>query len=125
MIYIVINAGPIIAAALASVFFANIWYRKRMPTSAIFILFLANLWLASILAGALILAPPKGSVWTMTIGSAVVIWAGFVLPALAGSYQVRNIKPRSLAADCGYWLVNMVTQAAIMRIIGLTAPPTV
>jgi hypothetical protein len=123
MIYIVINAIPIIAAALTGLVFAIIWYRKRMPVSALFVLFLANLWLAAILAGALILAPPKGSIWTMTISSAVVIWAGFVLPVLAGSYQVRNIKTRSLAADCGYWLVTMVAQAVIMRIIGLTAPP--
>ena len=125
MIYIVLNAIPIIAAALAGLAFATIWYRKRMPVSALIILFLANLWLAAILAGALILAPPKGGVWVMTIGSAVVIWAGFVAPALAGSYQVRKIKPRSLAADCGYWLVAMVAQAIFMRIIGLTAPPVV
>ncbi len=124
MIYIVINAFPIMAAALFGLTFANIWYRKRMPASAIFILFLANLWLSAILAGALILAPPKGSIWTMTMGTAVVIWAGFILPALAGSYQIRKIGIRSLTADCGYWLVTMVAQSVIMRIVGLTAPPT-
>jgi hypothetical protein len=123
MIYIMINAVPIISAALFGIVFAIIWYRKRMPVLALIILLLAHLWLAAILAGALILAPPKGGVWTMTIGSAVVIWVGFVLPTLAGSYQVRGIKPRSVAADCGYWLVTMVAQAVIMRIIGLTAPP--
>jgi uncharacterized membrane-anchored protein YitT (DUF2179 family) len=117
MIYIVLNAIPIIAGALAGLGFANIWYRKRLPLSALAILFAANLWLAAILAGALILAPPKGGIWTMTIGSAVVA------PALVGSYQVRKIKARSLAADCGYWLVTMVAQAVIMRIIGLVAPP--
>ncbi len=123
MIYIVINAIPITAAALFGLVFAAIWYRKRMPIAAIFVLFIANIWLAAILAGALIIAPPKGGIWTMTIGSAVVIWAGFVAPALVGSYQVREIKARSLLADCGYWLVAMVAQAVIMRIIGLTAPP--
>ena len=125
MIYIALNAIPIIAAALAGLGFATVWYRKRMPVKALVILFLANVWLGAILAGALILAPPKGGIWTMTIGSAVVIWAGFVAPALAGGYQVRKIKARSLAADCGYWLVAMVAQAVIMRIIGLTAPPAV
>ncbi len=125
MIYIIVNAMPIVAAALGGTAFTTIWYRKRLAVSALAILFLANLWLAAILAGALILAPPKGGVWTMTIGSALVIWAGFVAPTLAGSYQVRKIKPRSLAADCGYWLVTMVVQSIIMRIIGLTAPPVV
>jgi hypothetical protein len=123
MIYIVINAPAILVAAVAGIAIASFWYRKRLPVASWAILFLANLWLGAILAGALILAPPKGGVWTMTIGSAIVIWAGFVAPALAGSYRLRNIRFRALMADCGYWLAAMVAQAVLMRLIGLTAPP--
>lgn len=123
MIYIVINAAAIIAAGLAGLAIAALWYRKRPSTAAMIGLFLANLWLASILAGALILAPPKGGIWTMTIGSAVVIWAGFVAPAITSSYRLRKLRWQAVAADSGYWLVTMIAQAALMRFIGLTAPP--
>ena len=78
---------------------------------------------ASILAGALILAPPRGSVWTMTIGSAVVIWLGFVVPSLAASYRMRALPGRTAIVDCGYWLVVMLAQAVVLRVIGLMPPP--
>jgi hypothetical protein len=123
MIYIIINGLAISIAAFIGLTIALLWYRKRPSPTALLTLWLANLWLAAILAGALILAPPKGSVWTMTIGSAVVIWAGFVAPAIAGSYQIRRMSFGKIAADSGYWLVTMVAQSILMRLIGLTAPP--
>jgi hypothetical protein len=124
MIYIAINALPILAAAVAGLAFGALWYRRSVTPGVIATAFVAGAWLAAILAGALILAPPKGGVWTMTIGSAVVIWAGFVAPALVASYRLRGLSWRTIAADCGYWLGAMVVQAIVMRLIGLTPPPT-
>jgi hypothetical protein len=123
MIYIAINAPAILAAGLISVALALLWYRAWLPPSTMVTVLLASLWLAAILAGALILAPPKGSVWTMTIGSAVVIWAGFVAPALAASYRLRGLPTRQMLADCGFWLGSMVLQAMVMRVVGLVPPP--
>lgn len=123
MIYIVINAIPIIIAALTAVGLGAIWYRRAVSTPTLLTILLAHLWLGSILAGALILAPPKGDVWTMTIGSAVVIWAGFVAPTLAASYRLRGQSWRNVTNDAGFWLVAMVLQASLMRVIGLTPPP--
>jgi hypothetical protein len=85
--------------------------------------FIAEAWLCAILAGALILAPPKGGVWTMTIGSAVVIWLGFVAPSLAASYRMRALPGQAAIVDCGYWLVVMLAQAVVLRVIGLVPPP--
>jgi hypothetical protein len=123
MIYIIINAWPIIIAALSAVGLGAIWYRRAVSTPTLVIIILAHFWLGSILAGALILAPPKGDVWTMTIGSAVVIWAGFVAPTIAASYRLRSQSWRIVAIDAGYWLAAIVLQASLMRMIGLTPPP--
>ena len=123
MIYIVQNAAPILLAALAGLVIAAGWYRPVRPNaSLIATVFLAEAWLAAILAGALILAPPKGGVWTMTLGSAFVIWIGFVMPAIVATYRIRGIVGRRTATDCGYWLVTMLAMAAVMRAVGLVAP---
>ena len=123
MIYILINAWPIAIAALTSVGIGALWYRRAVPTSTLVTLLIAQAWLAAILAGALIVAPPKGGVWTMTLGSAFVIWIGFVLPVIAASYRLRAQPWRTVGVDAGYWLVTMLVQAVLMRIIGLTPPP--
>lgn len=79
-------------------------------------------WLASILAGALILAPPQAGAWTMALGSAVVIWIGFVLPSVLLTLRWRAVRWGPALADCGVWLAVMVTQAAVLHLIGLTKP---
>ena len=123
MIYIWLNIVPILVAALASVGLAGLIYRRKAAFGTLVVVFVAQAWLAAILAGALILAPPKGGVWTMTIGSAVVIWAGFVAPTLAASYRLREQSWRTIGIDGGYWLAAMVIQAILMRLIGLVPPP--
>ena len=123
MIYIVLNAIPIAVATFAAMALAALWYRRRPPVAALGTMIAAQAWLAAVLAGALILAPPKGRVWTMTIGSAVVIWAGFVLPSLTFAYRLRGQRWNVLLSDVGFWLAAMVLQAAAMRLIGLTPPP--
>ena len=131
MIYIVLNAVAIIAATLAGLvvggLYQAVWRSGRAWRDAsgatLAIAFAAEAWLCAILAGALILAPAKGSVWTMTIGSAVVIWLGFVVPALVTSYRYRALALRLAAVDCGYWLVVMLVQAVVLRWVGLVPPP--
>ena len=131
MIYIVLNGGAILAAALAGLGFGGLYYglldRNRLGgpgwCATLALAFAAQAWLCAILAGALILAPPKGSVWTMTLGSAFVIWLGFVVPSMAASYRFRALPARAAVVDCGYWLGVMLVQAAVLRLIGLVPPP--
>ncbi len=84
--------------------------------------FIAEAWLTAILAGALILAPPKAGAWVMAIGSAVVIWIGFVVPAAVVSLSSRGIAAGAIAAECGYWLVVMIAEAVVLHSVGLVAP---
>ncbi|OYU37024.1 DUF1761 domain-containing protein [Novosphingobium sp. PASSN1] len=131
MIYIVLNGGAILAATALGLMLGLVWQaalERRLIGArgwggSLAFAFAAQAWLCSILAGALILAPPKGSVWTMTIGSAVVIWLGFVVPSLAASYRMRALPGRAALVDCGYWLVVMLAQAVVLRLIGLVPPP--
>jgi len=129
MIYIVLNGGAILTATLAGLVFGLVYYRlvdrsRLGSVGSLAIAFVAEAWLCAILAGALILAPPKGSVWTMTLGSAFVIWLGFVVPSLAASYRFRALPGRAVLVDCGYWLGVMLVQAVVLRLIGLVPPPT-
>jgi hypothetical protein len=122
MIYILLNANSILAAAAFATALGAIWYGKPSIGTGI-TLFAAQAWLGAILAGALILAPPKGGVWTMTLGSAFIIWIGFVLPALTASYRLRGTEWRTIGIDAGYWLAAMIIEAVVMRLIGLVPPP--
>jgi hypothetical protein len=131
MIYIVLNAPAIMAATLASLAFGALYYRtasRGRPRATGFAgtlatAFVAEFWLCAILAGALILAPPKGDVWTMTIGSAFVIWIGFVAPAIVATYRIRALAMRTALADSVHWLGAMLVMAVVLRLIGLVPPP--
>lgn len=117
-----IAAATIAALAFAAVFLAVVGRPARATGGLVAVAVIAVFWLASILAGALILAPPRGSPWLMALGSAVVIWIGFVVPALAASYRLRGLTWRSVATDCALWLGIMLVEAAVMRALGLVAP---
>ncbi len=127
MIYIVLNALPIAAATAGGLLFGYIYaalMRMRGVSPAIFVtVALAEFWLAAILAGALILAPPKQGLWTMALGSAFVIWIGFVVPVIVTSYRFRRLAVRAALMDSMHWLGVMLIQATILRLIGLTPPP--
>jgi len=62
-------------------------------------------------------------VWTMTLGSAFVIWLGFVVPSIAVSFRFRALPGRAVLIDCGYLLGVMLVQAVVLRLIGLMPPP--
>ena len=60
--------------------------------------------------------------WTVALGSAFIIWIGFVLPALTIALNLRG-HPWSISlADAAWWLAIMLTQAAVLHSIGLTKP---
>ncbi|OYW15691.1 MAG: hypothetical protein B7Z50_00710 [Sphingomonadales bacterium 12-62-5] len=130
MIYIVLNLVPILAATVLGLMLGYGHHRfaggsERTPSPGLIVTAaLGEFWLASILAGALILAPPKADPWIMAVGSAVVIWAGFVLPLLAITLGYRGVPVRLIARDCGHWLILMVAQAVLMKSMGLVPPPT-
>ena len=127
MIYILLNIVPILAATLAGLLFGAAYSafarRGRFSPAVAITAFIAEFWLAAILAGALILAPSKGSVWTMTLGSAFVIWIGFVVPVIMTSYRFRSVANRAALEDSVHWLGVMLIQATVLRLIGLVPPP--
>ena len=127
MIYIVLNFVPILLATLAGLCISAAVYRAQFaPTRRIAFVttaFLGEFWFCSILAGALILAPPKADAWTMALGSAFVIWLGFVAPALIVTQRARAQSWALVAADCAHWLAVMLVQALVLKSIGLIPPP--
>ncbi len=131
MIYIVQNIVPILAATVAGLLFGIAWWKTiEGPWTARAALlfpvfaFLAEFWLACILAGALILAPPEAPKWVMTIATPIVIWMGFVLPTLIVSYGRRGSTAKTIALESGHRLAVMPLQAVVLQAIGLTLPTT-
>ena len=131
MNYIGSNIVPIVAATLGGLLI-GLGYRAlsiredqdgRPSALALSIVAIAaEFWLAAILAGALILAPVQANPWTIAIVTAVVIWIGFVVPALALSYVARRLSLGAILLDCVHWLAVMVAQAAILNAVGLVRP---
>lgn len=122
MIYIVINAIPIALATLLGLLIAQFVDRPKGLTGWLVAL-LATAWLCAILAGALILAPPRAPPWVMTIATAWVIWVGFVVPALATSLLMAGQRWGRVGRACLWWLVVMLVQVVVMKLVGLTPPP--
>lgn len=127
MIYIILNIMPIAFATLAALLIDALWLAiARLPrpgTVTLIAMALLQFWFAAILAGALILAPPKADPWIMAVGSAVVIWIGFVMPAVAVGHLVRRGSNGALITDCLAWLAIMVVEAVVLKTIGLVPPP--
>lgn len=130
MSYIASNLAPILAATLAGLVlglvYAALCGRLRADGGPRFGLLavaaLAEFWLAAILAGALILAPVQVNPWVVALGSAVVIWIGFVLPVIVVTHPFRGLGITALAGDAAHWLVVMVAQAAVLHLVGLVHP---
>ena len=126
MNYIVLNALQILIAIMAGLGLGALYTlagRTRALTTGIVVtVCVAEGWIACILAGALILAPVKAGGWTIALGTAVIIWSGFVLPALAATLRYRGAGWRETAGDCAHWLGVMLVQAAVLHALGLTHP---
>ena len=131
MIYILLNIRAIALATLGGLLVGALykWVGGELagaPASTAPLILTAvvgEFWLTSILAGALILAPARSGRWVMAIGSAVVIWIGFVMPALLVTALSRGLSFGAGLADSGQWLVAMVAEAAILHIVGVAKPP--
>lgn len=128
MIYILENASAIVVAALAGLAIGFVHHRatgsdQRAGLGLAATTLIANAVIATILAGALILAPVKAGAWIVAIGTAFIIWAGFVAPAVVVSLRYHGVATGKVARDAGYWLVVMVVEAAALHAIGLV-PPT-
>lgn len=131
MTYILDNAVAILLATLAGLLFGFVWFRTlgasrdARPLTPRFgaVAVVAEFWLASILAGALILAPPQAGVWTMTLATPVVIWIGFLVPAFAVSLPRHGFTAGGTAQEAVHWLGVMLVQAVVLRLVGLAPPP--
>ena len=130
MIYIILNAIPILLATLAGLLAGGLVHRAAGGfTRQLWSAALASAWFAAILAGALILAPadkapPGAPAWLMPVMTAVVIWIGFVAPALVVTLRHRGLGWRSVGIESLYWLVVMLVQAVVLHSWGLLPPPT-
>ena len=122
MIYIAHNATPILLATLAGLAVGLVLYPGLRSVGGSLAVFVAEFWFAAILAGALILAPAKADPWVMAIGTAVVIWIGFVVPALVVTLRARGVAAGGMARDAGHWLAVMVAEAVVLHVVGLVAP---
>jgi hypothetical protein len=122
MSYILTNALPILVAGLLGTALIALAWRGRTTTPILLATFALLSWLAAILAGALILAPVTAGVWTVALGSAFIIWVGFVLPTVTVSLVTRGVGwPRALA-EAGTWLAVILAQAVVLRAIGVVGP---
>lgn len=146
MIYVVLNFWQILAATVACFAFGAAYYTalgkpwmnaaglteekirgeggKPSPLPYV-IAFLAELWVAAIVAGALILAPEEAGEWTMAIGTALILWIGFVMPTMLVNHRYER-RPWSLTLiDGGHWLGVFLIQVIVLQLLGLTPPPGV
>ncbi len=129
MIYILQNGWQILVATLAGILAGALYHfaagrRGRTALGLTITAFVAEACLTAILAGALILAPAKAEAWVMAVGSAIVIWVGFVVPGVVVSLRGRAMDAATVAAECGYWFVVMVVAAVVLHAAGLVAPST-
>lgn len=144
MIYIIQNIWAISAATVASFAFGALWYtvlsKPWMKASGIteemirgesgkvspapyVVAFLAEFWIASILAGALILAPVEAGKWTIALMTAFILWVGFIAPAMLVNNRYE-LRPLSLfGINAAHWLLVLIIQAMVIRLVGVV-PPT-
>ena len=126
MVYIVTNAFAILVATCAGLAvgagYAALQGWRGHPPIVIGTIAVAEFWLACILAGALILAPPQAGAWTMALGSAVIIWIGFVAPTLIVTTLFDGVPIRRGFLNIAHWLIVMLVQAAVLESFGLVRP---
>jgi uncharacterized membrane protein len=84
--------------------------------------FVASAWIAAIVAGALVVAPVQADVWVVTLVRAVILWVGFIMPARLATLRARGLGWSVTFADAGVWLLVLLLQAVVLRLVGLAAP---
>ncbi len=83
----------------------------------------AQFWVATVLAGALLLAPRTGQPWITMLTVAVVAWVGFIVPPLMVTLRFRGHPGPMAAADSLHWLLVLVVQGTVMQALGLMPVP--
>lgn len=126
MNYILINFLAILAATGVGLGLGLIGVRLSRsllpaPRALLFVA-AAEFWLASILAGALILAPAQAPAWIMALATPFIIWIGFIVPVIAVLGAVGEISRRASVLTSLHWLLVMLAMAATLQGIGLTPP---
>ncbi len=84
---------------------------------------IAQFWLASVLAGALLMAPRTGQPWPAMLMLVFIIWVGIVVPPLMVTLRFRGHSGPMAAADSVHWLLVLLVQGSIMMSLGLKMPP--
>jgi len=119
MRYIWLNAVPIVLAGLAGWLpLALLWRRAAVRLAPP----VALVWIAAIFAGALIIAPVPADPWVVAIVTAVILWGGFIFPALLATSPARGVSWRDTLLDAGGWLLALMLQAVVLRMFTLVAP---
>jgi hypothetical protein len=136
VIYIIENLLPIFVAAcgglLAGTVYLNAAGRVSSMTDsakvrsigALLVAFVAEFWIASILAGALILAPEEAGEWAMAIGTAFILWVGFIAPAMVVNHRYEGRGWGQTGIKTGHWLLVLVVQAVLLQSLGVEGPGT-
>ena len=141
MIYILNNFLPISVATLATFLLAKLYdgffnpvgdqaaesdpRRTEVESFAFRLgLFAGLFWMSAILTGAILVVPAYGDAgpWMTAIGLAVIIWIGFIFPALFITYRFNRFPRALFIRDALFWLCVIVTMAVIIRAIGVTRP---
>jgi len=134
-----INYVAILVAAIAGWLVGAVWYgvlgkqwtaamgwteadmkgpdgKRRMPMGPMVIAFIAQIIIATMLAGLIghigPVNPERGMV------SGVLVWFGFVITTTAVSYAFQHRKPMLTIIDGGHWLAVLVVQGAIIGAFG-------
>lgn len=106
--YILSNIVPSAAATLVGLAVLFLGFRSRLKGATLAAATRALFWFAAILAGALILAPVDARPWTVALGSAFIIWIGFVPPAVSIALTLRgNSWSTSLGVCSGIWWIGL------------------
>ena len=127
MEYINLNLVPITLAAAVGLLIGLVHFLVSRPgdrpgADFLIVSAIAEFWIACILAGALIVAPPLAEPWVMALSTPVLIWLGFIVPTLMVNLRFRGMPGHMAAADALHWLFVLMAQAVMMQSIGLATP---
>ncbi len=77
--------------------------------------FVSLLVMASVLAGHFAAHSPGELTAGHAVGSAVVLWLGFIVASMATNYAFIGFKPKLPVIDSIHWLAVVIIQALVIR----------
>lgn len=128
MEYINLNLTPIAVATIVGLLVGLAHFLIARPGERpgldfVLLCAIAEFWIAVILAGALLTAPPMAQPVVMAFGTAILLWIGFVVPMLMVNLRFRGMAGPLAAADSLHWLLVLLAQTSVMYFLGLELPP--